>query len=104
MNSPPSTVRTWPVTKAAPGAARKATAAATSSGVPKRPRGVCLRRLSLKDLLEDFLDGKERMRSRLFTLAFDQFEDRPIAGRVVIDLQPFARQLAHDLLNRRRLM
>ena len=37
---PPSQVSTWPVMKEAPSPARKATAWAMSSGVPRRPRGV----------------------------------------------------------------
>jgi hypothetical protein len=37
---PPSTTSSWPVTYDAPGDARNATAAATSSGVPDRPTGV----------------------------------------------------------------
>ena len=36
---PPSTTRRWPVTKAAPSEAKKLTAWAISSGVPKRPAG-----------------------------------------------------------------
>ena len=39
--NPPSQVSTCPVMKEAPSPARKATAAAMSSGVPRRPRGVC---------------------------------------------------------------
>ena len=37
---PPSTVRVWPVMYLASGPARKATAAAMSSGSPKRPSGI----------------------------------------------------------------
>ncbi len=40
MTMPPSTVRVWPVIYRASGPARKATAAAMSSGSPKRPRGI----------------------------------------------------------------
>ncbi len=46
MNNPPSTVSTCPVMNPASGAARKTTAAATSSGAPKRPSGVCLSKVS----------------------------------------------------------
>ena len=42
ITRPPSTASTWPVMKAASSEARKATADATSSAVPKRPSGVRL--------------------------------------------------------------
>ena len=38
--NPPSTASVWPVIEEAPGLARKTTAAATSSGVMKRPVGM----------------------------------------------------------------
>lgn len=44
VNCPPSTTSAWPVTKAASSEARKATTAATSSGVPKRAIGILSRR------------------------------------------------------------
>src|SRR5213076_706163 len=37
---PPSTLRTWPLTWAASSEARKANTAATSSGRPRRPKGM----------------------------------------------------------------
>ena len=58
----------------------------------------------LHDLLQDFRDGKERMRNRLFPFAFDQLKDRLIAGGVVIDLQTFAGQFGDQFLNRGRFV
>ena len=50
ITRPPSTARTWPVMKAASSETRKATAAATSSVVPKRPSGVRVDELVLQGL------------------------------------------------------
>ena len=44
------------------------------------------------------------MRDSFFPFAFDQFKDWSIARGVVIDLQPFARELGDDLLDRGRLV
>jgi hypothetical protein len=59
---------------------------------------------NLDDLLVDFRDREERMDRGLFAFAFDQLEDRAVGGGVVIDLQSFPRELAHDFLNRGRFV
>ena len=67
ITRPPSTARTWPVMKAASSVARKATALAISSVVPKRPSGV--RRVislleRLRQVLGQLVSGRTRARPR----------------------------------------
>src|SRR5207248_3458223 len=47
ITSPPSTLRTWPVTYAAASDTRKAAASATSAGAPSRPSGIVSRSLPM---------------------------------------------------------
>ena len=53
----------------------------------------------LQNLVQDFGNGKKRIRNRAIPFAFDQFKNRPIARRVMINLQPFAGELGDDLLD-----
>ena len=55
-------------------------------------RLICTPRRPISKIFSKNLrDRKQRMRNGLFAFAFDQLEDRPVAGRVVVDFQTFAR-------------
>src|SRR5256886_7811345 len=54
---------------------------------------------NLQDLLQDLWNGKQRIRNRAISFAFDQLKNRTIACRVMIHLQPFAGEFGNDLLD-----
>ena len=59
---------------------------------------------NLQNLLKNFGNRKERMRDGLFAFAFDQLEDRPVAGSVMGNFEALAGELGNQFLDRSGLV